>query len=177
MLRAGCSGHVCNGPHTQGSWVTCLRTHRALQQNLEAIPRMENLTASVYLTTDPLLAWGCFSTAFFTMKCYRGQTSIFRLPRSRPGLDEQLRSCLIILLFQLIFALLFILELGTAKCSLCNLYLALGRKLLGEGGNHFPYKDSLEMWTEYGNRSRHATMGTGVTGGERVYRHLGGLLA
>ena len=43
-----------------------------------------------------------------------------------------------ILLFQLIFALLFILEAGTAKYSLRNLYLASGRKLLVEGGNHLP---------------------------------------
>lgn len=97
-----------------------------LPQSLEAIPRTANHRARVRPTTDPLLALGHFSSmAIFTVKLYQGQIHVFRLPKSQPGWDEQLGSCLMTLSFQLIFALLFISEVVTAKCSLCNLYLAL----------------------------------------------------
>lgn len=49
-----------------------------------------------------------------------------------------------------------------------NLYLALGRKLLGGGGNHFPYEDPLDTLTGSGNRSRRAAAGFGVIGGQRA---------
>lgn len=74
----------------------------------------------------------------------------FRL-REPTGLREQLCSCLITLLFRLISEPLFILEVGTAESSPGTLYLASGRKLLVEGGNHFPYKNSLGTWTELGD--------------------------
>lgn len=68
----------------------------------------------------------------------------------QPGFHKQLCSCLITLLFRLIPGLLFILEAGTAECSPGTLHLASGRKLLVEGGNHFPYKDSLATRMELG---------------------------